>query len=60
VNVADAGDFVAIPKGELARVFPGVEELPEISIAPAWPHGVRDYLRHRTVAETITAGLRTE
>ncbi|WP_051814412.1 hypothetical protein RFN58_32950 [Streptomyces iakyrus] len=58
VNVADAGDFVAIPKGELARVFTGVEELPEISIAPAWPHGVRDYLRHRTVAETITAGLR--
>ncbi|MGA5356358.1 hypothetical protein [Streptomyces purpurascens] len=54
VNVADAGDFVAIPKGEVARVFPGVEELPEISIAPAWPHGVLDYLRHHSVSEAIT------
>jgi hypothetical protein len=59
VNVADAGDFVAIPKGAVARVFPGAEELPEISIAPAWPHGVRDYLRHRAVSETITTGMRT-
>ncbi|GAA4323679.1 hypothetical protein GCM10023086_49600 [Streptomyces venetus] len=56
VNVADVGDFVAVPKGELARVFTGVVQLPEISIAPAWPHSVLDYLRHRSVIETITAG----
>ncbi|MFD5338383.1 hypothetical protein [Streptomyces hawaiiensis] len=59
VNVADAGDFVAVPRGELARVFAGVEELPDISIAPAWPHGVLDYLRHRSVSEAITAGVRS-
>ncbi|NJP50240.1 hypothetical protein HCJ93_09170 [Streptomyces sp. SBST2-5] len=49
VNVADRGDFVAIPKGELGRVFTGVEELPDISIAPLWPHGVLDYLKHPSV-----------
>ncbi|MEW2613834.1 hypothetical protein AB0937_27315 [Streptomyces sp. NPDC047880] len=49
---------MAVPKGELARVFPGVEGLPDISIAPAWPHGVHDYLRHRSVSETITAVMR--
>ncbi|MEU0176296.1 hypothetical protein ABZ178_23525 [Streptomyces massasporeus] len=59
VNVADVGDFVAVPKGELARVFPGVEELSEISIAPAWPHGVLDYLRHRSVSGAITAANRS-
>ncbi|MFF7788386.1 serine peptidase [Streptomyces sp. NPDC007991] len=59
VNVADVGDFVAIPKGELTRVFPEVEELPEISIAPAWPHSVLDYLRHRSVSEAIRAGAPT-
>ncbi|MDQ0717088.1 pimeloyl-ACP methyl ester carboxylesterase [Streptomyces luteogriseus] len=58
VNVADVGDFVAIPKGMLAQVFPGVDELPEISIAPAWPHSVLDYLRHRSVSEAIAAGIR--
>ncbi|MGS2586346.1 serine peptidase [Streptomyces hebeiensis] len=53
VNIADTGDFVAIPKGELARVFSGVEELPDISIAPLWPHSVADYLRHAAVREVI-------
>ncbi|MDN0197259.1 hypothetical protein [Streptomyces sp. S.PNR 29] len=54
VNIADIGDFVAVPKGELARIFPGVEELPEISIAPLWPHSVLDYLRHPSVAKAVT------
>ncbi|MFF1630976.1 hypothetical protein ACFVXV_37380, partial [Streptomyces sp. NPDC058272] len=53
VNIADVGDFVAIPKGELARVFSGVEELPEISIAPVWPHSVLDYLKHPAVTKAI-------
>ncbi|MFF3330966.1 serine peptidase [Streptomyces sp. NPDC002888] len=53
VNVADVGDFVAVPKGELARVFPDVEELPEISIAPLWPHSVLDYLKHPTVTGAL-------
>ncbi|MFG2129959.1 serine peptidase [Streptomyces sp. NPDC048751] len=53
VNVADVGDFVAVPKGQLARVFPGVEELPEISIAPLWPHSVLDYLRHPSVTGAL-------
>ncbi|MER7463255.1 hypothetical protein [Streptomyces sp. NPDC097981] len=44
---------MAVPKGELARVFEGVEERPEISIAPLWPHSVLDYLRHPSVTETI-------
>ncbi|MFI7019001.1 hypothetical protein [Streptomyces sp. NPDC050164] len=60
MNLSDVGDFVAVPKGQLACAFPGVEELPEISIAPVWPHGVLDYLRHRSVPEAITAGLRAE
>ncbi|GAA1425248.1 hypothetical protein GCM10009601_31780 [Streptomyces thermospinosisporus] len=42
-------DFVAVPKGELGRVFSGVEELPDISIAPLWPHSVLDYLKHPSV-----------
>lgn len=54
LNIADVGDFVAIPKGELPRVFSGVEELPEISIAPVWPHSVLDYLKHPSVAEALT------
>ncbi|MEV8593147.1 serine peptidase [Streptomyces sp. NPDC052012] len=53
VNVADVGDFVAIPKGELARVFTGVEELPDISIAPLWPHSVLDYLQHPAVTGAL-------
>jgi len=53
VNIADVGDFVAIPKGELPRLFTGVEEFPEISIAPLWPHSVLDYLKHPTVTEAI-------
>ncbi|MDX3842035.1 hypothetical protein [Streptomyces europaeiscabiei] len=55
VNIADIGDFVAIPKGELARVFADVESLPEISVAPVWPHSVLDYLKHPSVAKAITA-----
>ncbi|MER6255188.1 hypothetical protein ABT224_27935 [Streptomyces sp. NPDC001584] len=55
VDIADVGDFVAVPKGELARVFEGVEGRPEISIAPLWPHSVLDYLKHPAVAEAITA-----
>ncbi|MFI8338895.1 hypothetical protein ACIF8W_02230 [Streptomyces sp. NPDC085639] len=54
VNIADVGDFVAIPKGALARAFTGVEERPEISIAPLWPHSVLDYLKHPSVADAIT------
>lgn len=54
-NIADIGDFVAIPKGELVRVFADVEELPEISIAPTWPHSVLDYLKHPSVTKAITA-----
>ncbi|KUO03537.1 hypothetical protein [Streptomyces caeruleatus] len=54
-NIADVGDFVAIPKGELARVFSGVEELPEINIAPVWPHNVLDYLKHSAVAEALAS-----
>ncbi|MFJ6756025.1 hypothetical protein ACIQNK_13520 [Streptomyces sp. NPDC091273] len=58
VDIADVGDFVAVPKGELARVFEGVEGRPEISIAPLWPHSVLDYLKHPAVAEAITAAGR--
>ncbi|MEW5531902.1 serine peptidase [Streptomyces virginiae] len=54
VDIADVGDFVAIPKGALARVFEGVEEQPAISIAPLWPHSVLDYLRHPSVAGAVT------
>ncbi|MFF4661073.1 hypothetical protein [Streptomyces sp. NPDC001381] len=57
VDIADAGDFVAVPKGELARVFRGVEPLPDISIAPVWPHGVLDYLRHPRVTGAVLAAL---
>ncbi|MGW1675182.1 hypothetical protein [Streptomyces sp. NPDC002324] len=53
-NIADIGDFVAVPKGELGRAFAEVEELPEISIAPLWPHSVLDYLQHPAVAKAIT------
>lgn len=53
-NIADIGDFVAVPKGELGRVFADVEELPEISIAPLWPHSVLDYLQHPSVVKAIT------
>ncbi|WP_460070646.1 serine peptidase [Streptomyces sp. YKOK-I1] len=53
VNLADVGDFVAVPKGELARVFPEVEQLPDVSIAPWWPHGVLDYLRHPSVGAAL-------
>ncbi|AMW13611.1 hypothetical protein A4E84_31360 [Streptomyces qaidamensis] len=55
-----SGQEEAFDRLELARVFPGVEELPEISLAPDRPHGVRDYLSHRTVAATVTAGMRRE
>ncbi|MEU7726778.1 hypothetical protein AB0B78_16270 [Streptomyces sp. NPDC040724] len=55
VDIADVGDFVAVPKGELARVFEGVEGRPEISIAPLWPHSVLAYLKHPAVAEVIAA-----
>ncbi|MFE6839026.1 serine peptidase [Streptomyces sp. NPDC057705] len=55
VDIADVGDFVAVPKGELARVFEGVEGRPDISIAPLWPHSVLDYLKHPAVAQAITA-----
>ncbi|MDT0342207.1 hypothetical protein [Streptomyces litchfieldiae] len=53
VNVADVGDFVAIPRGRLAQVFTGVEHLSDITIAPLWPHNVLDYLRHPVVADTL-------
>jgi pimeloyl-ACP methyl ester carboxylesterase len=53
VNVADRGDVIAIPKGALAQRFDGVEQLPDISIAPLWPHGVLDYLRHPAVLDVL-------
>ncbi|MFF8261372.1 hypothetical protein [Streptomyces virginiae] len=45
---------MAIPKGALGRVFEGVEEQPEISIAPLWPHSALDHLRHPSVAGAVT------
>ncbi|WP_404953683.1 serine peptidase [Streptomyces sp. 147326] len=54
VNIADVGDFVAVPKGALARAFAGVEERPEIRIAPLWPHSVLDYLKHPAVSGLLT------
>ncbi|MFE8017276.1 serine peptidase [Streptomyces antibioticus] len=54
VNVADTGDFVAVPKGALARAFPEIEQLPDISIARWWPHSVLDYLRHPSVNGAVT------
>ncbi|MFD7132308.1 serine peptidase [Streptomyces sp. NPDC059894] len=53
VNVADVGDFVAVPKGQLARVFPEVDQLPDISVARWWPHSVLDCLRHPSVTGTV-------
>ncbi|MFJ2645447.1 serine peptidase [Streptomyces sp. NPDC087420] len=53
VNIADTGDFVAVPKGALAKLFSGVEEQPDISIAPLWPHSALDYLRHTSVRDVL-------
>ncbi|CAM5512115.1 hypothetical protein [Streptomyces aurantiogriseus] len=53
VDLADVGDFVALRKGELTRVFPEVEQLPDISIAPWWPHSVLDYLRHPSLSGAV-------
>ncbi|MEV7677704.1 serine peptidase [Streptomyces sp. NPDC088341] len=55
VNIADTGDFVAVPKGELARLFSGVEQRPDITIAPLWPHYAHDYLRHPDVGQVLTS-----
>lgn len=55
VDIADVGDFVAVPKGGLARGFTGVEPLPDISIAPLWPHSVLDYLKHPSVTGAVLA-----
>ncbi|WP_147472703.1 alpha/beta hydrolase family protein [Streptomyces triticirhizae] len=53
VNVADVGDFVAVPRGRLARVFAGVESVDDISVAPLWPHNVLDYLGHSVVRDIL-------
>jgi len=53
VNLADTGDFIAVPKGTLVQRFAGLDEHHEITIGPIASHDVTKYLAHQKVIETL-------
>ena len=53
VNLADRGDLVAVPPGEVAKRFPGVEQLDDVSVHWADFHLARHYLQTQALAELL-------
>ncbi|MEU5156142.1 hypothetical protein [Glycomyces sp. NPDC021274] len=53
-NLADRGDFIAIPPGGIAKAFTGVDEDLHGTIAPFDFHKITNYLRSRTLGEVLT------
>ncbi|WP_216590250.1 hypothetical protein [Streptomyces brasiliscabiei] len=53
VNIADVGDPVALPPGRLGERFEGLDEDITVSLNVLDPHGVKNYLRCRKLAEVL-------